>query len=206
MAYCNFEEFYEYADLDNDAVSTSLVTKYINRAYNEITNRIGYVIASTTSDYVTVTETLDPTENNTSVGADQIIVNHYPIAEISSVTINGNNVTNTSFVSRVDRICIGTEAPISTFGTVPKSVTVVYKHGLLDTYKYDLARQLNLYSAILDFLTTPKGRDTMLDNSRYAEINHNDVRPNDMANLYITDVKDKVTRLYTEIGIAHKFF
>ena len=206
MTYCTFEEFYEYADLDNNAVSTSLVSKHIDRAYNEIVNKIGYVIASTTSDYVTISETLDPIENNTSIGTSELVLSYYPVASLSSVSINGNNVTNTSFIVRTDRICVGTEAPIESFGTVPKSVSVVYKHGLLDTYKYDVVRQLNIYGAVLDFITTPKGRDTMFDNSRYAEINHNDIRPNDMANLYITDLRTKVDKLYSELGVAHKFF
>lgn len=206
MTYANSTDVYDVLDMTPAIVSSTTIEYYVTVADSSIRNEFGTAFISTTSDAIMTTEAYDGSENFSTVGSDVLVLDNYPIVELSTVSIDGNNVTNTSFIVRTDRIFVGTEAPVSTFGTTKNGVRVGYKYGAVDVDKARIARELNAYMAALDFMRTPRGRDAVFDNSRYAAINHNDVRPNDMVALYIGDMQAKIDELKGKLGHAHKFF
>lgn len=207
MAYCTIEELYEYADLDNDALDPKVMQRFVDLAYAQINQFTGTFYSTTVDGCTTITESLDPTPLTTDVGESYLVFNKYPIQYLSTISINGSSYATTNFVVYDDRIKISTSATsISSFGTYPKNVSVVYKYGLIDSEQFNVAKQLNICMALLDFLNTPKGRNVYMDNSRYAEINHNDVRPNDMVETYIAQLRERVNDLKAMLGVAHRFF
>jgi hypothetical protein len=206
MVYCSKQDFYDYLDIDEDALSTTVAEKFILGAYNQILNLTDTFFATTTSDCLVITETHDPTPTHTSVSETYIVVDKYPIAQLSSVSINGTSYSTTNFVTYTDRIKISKDATtISNFGTDDGSVVLVYKYGVVDTAKQDVAKRLNIMLAVLDFVTTPKGRNVYMDNSRATEINQNNVRPTDVVQTFINDLRTKIDELKSEIGKAHQF-
>lgn len=206
MEYCTSTDVYSILDMEPSQVSSTAISQHITEAAAQINREFGTVFISTISQAVFTTETYDATLNGTTVSDTQIILNNYPLVELSTINIDGNNVTSTQFVTRPDRISIGTSATIASFGWKEKSVRIGYKYGLHDEDAYNVAKKLNIYMAALDFMRTPRGRDAVLDNSRYAEINQNNVRPNDMVQLYIGDMQSKILELKARLGKAHVFF
>ena len=207
MAYCNVEDFYEYTDLDEDKLSSNTVQRFIDRAYQKVNSITGTFYATSADNCTTITETLDPTVQTTDIGESYLILNKYPIQHLSTISINNSSYATSNFLVYIDRLKMSTtNSVISSFGTQDQSVTVVYKYGIIEPEQYETAKQLNIMFAVLDFVTTPKGRNIYLDNSRYAEINHNDVRPNDMVNEFIAQLRLRIEELKDSLGKAHKFF
>jgi hypothetical protein len=207
MAYCTIDEFFEYSDLDQNVVDSSLIQSHINRAYKQIVNESGTYFASTINNSLTVTEVLDPTPNKTDVANTYLVLNNYPVQQLSTISINGTSVATSDFLIYTDRIKIK-PSPSTTynFGVKDQNVLITYKYGVVDEYKFGLAKQLNIMMAMLDFFSTPKGRNIYMDNSRLTEINHNDIRPNDMVNTFLTDLRTRIMELKDQLGVAHKFF
>jgi len=207
MAYCVVQDVYDFSDLDNDAVSPAVLQKFVDLAYYQINQLTGTFYSTTVEGCTTVSESLDPTAITTDIGESYLVLGRYPVQYLSSISINSSSYATTNFVVYDDRLKIGTDVTsVATFGTYPKNVSVTYKYGVIDAESFNVAKQLNIIMAVLDFLLTPKGRNTYMDNSRFAEINHNDVRPNDMVETYIAQLREKVNELKSLLGVAHKFF
>lgn len=207
MAYCTVDEFFEYSDLDQGKIDTSLIQAHIDRAYRQILNFSGTYFASTINNCLTITETLDPTPEKTDIANTYLVLSNYPVQQLSTISIDNSSVTTADFLIYTDRLKIK-RSPTTTynFGIWDQNVTVTYKYGVVDDYKFGLAKQLNIMIAMLDFFSTPKGRNVYMDNSRFAEINQNNVRPNDMAQLFIDDLRKRIDELKNDLGVAHTYF
>ncbi len=207
MGYCTTTDFYDYGDLNTTAVSSTLVQTFIDAAFSNINRFSGTFFATTASECTSVTETLDPTPLVTDVSESYLVLGNYPVQQLESVSINNSSYATTNFLVYDDRIKISTSASsISSFGTNNQNVVVTYKYGVVDSASVDIAKQLNIYLALLDFVTSPKGRNIYLDNSRYSEINQNNVRPDDVVSTFISDLKEKIEELRNTLGVAHTFF
>jgi len=199
-------EVYTILDATVTDIDSTTIQQYIDYSYNNIVQGLGTQYVETTDTAIFTTEVYDGSINYSSIGVNYLVVNHYPVVQVSTMSISDNDVTSTQFVVKADRIMIGTSATVSTFGTRLNGVRVGYKYGVVDPIGYGNVKQLNAYMAALDFMKTPKGRNFMMDNSRFAEINPNDVRPNDMVALYVADLNGKIESLKSTIGIAHIIF
>jgi len=206
MAYCTCEDFYEYTDLDETAVSSAKVQKFIDRAYQEVNNLTNTYFSTTVDLATTISETLDPTPLQSSEAETYLVLSKYPVAQLSSVSLGGTSYATSNFIVYTDRIAISPNATsVSTFGTDKQYVTVVYKYGVVDSDKFGAAKQLNILLAVLDFVTTPFGRNTYIDNFRGSEINQNNVRPADPVEAFINGLRTQVDKLKDELGKAHQF-
>jgi len=206
MAYCTVEDFYEYTDLDEDSIYPTKVQKFIDRAYQEVNNLTNTAFATSTAEAISITETLDPVALTTDIGTNYIVLSKYPVAYLSSVSLGGTTYAVSNFLTYTDRIIISPNSTtLTTFGTQNQYVSITYKYGVVDSDKFGAAKQLNLLLAVLDFVTTPFGRNTYIDNFRGSEINQNNVRPTDSVDVFIVALRDQVNKLKDELGKAHQF-
>lgn len=207
MAYITTERFYEYLDFATDILEVNEAQGYVDRAFKRINNWSGTYHATTINDCATFSEVLDPTANKTTVASDTLVLSKYPVQQISTISVNNSSYATTEFNVYSDRISIATSATtISSFGTLDKNVNITYKYGVVNDDAYGAAQELNTVLAVLMFVQTPKGRNTYLDNSRFVEINQNNVRPNDVVDTFIQFLLSEVERLKTELGMAHEIF